>query len=57
MAVSVAKMKKFFAIIILMGQIRKDNLKDYTHPFLEILIFAKLMTHTRFEQIWWFAFQ
>jgi hypothetical protein len=53
--VTVAEMKKFVAIIILMGQARKDNLKEYwaTDPFLEILIFGKLMTHTRFEQSWW----
>ncbi|PNF14710.1 hypothetical protein B7P43_G09348 [Cryptotermes secundus] len=53
--VTSAEMRKFFAIIFLMGHTRRDNLKEYwsTDPFLEIPIFGKLMSCKRFEQIWW----
>ncbi|PNF28985.1 hypothetical protein B7P43_G15106 [Cryptotermes secundus] len=53
--VTSAEMRKFFAIIFLMGHTRRDNLIEYwsTDPFLEIPIFGKLMSRKRFEQIWW----
>ncbi|PNF16120.1 hypothetical protein B7P43_G03265 [Cryptotermes secundus] len=53
--VTSAEMRKYFAIIFLMGHTRRDNLKEYwsSDPFLEIPIFGKLMSRKRFEQILW----
>lgn len=48
--------KKFLGLIILMGQTRKDILKDYwsTEPFTCIPLFPQIINHQRFEQIWIF---
>lgn len=51
--VSCSEIKKVFGIFILMGQIRKDKIKEYwsVNPYLVTPIFSKLMSRNRFEQI------
>lgn len=51
--VSCSEIKNLFGIFILMGQIRKDNIKEYwsVDPYFVTPIFSKLMTRNRFDQI------
>jgi hypothetical protein len=50
-------MKKFLAIIILIGHVKKDKTKDYcsTNTLNETTIFGKLMSRNTFEQLWNFC--
>ncbi|XP_012277177.1 piggyBac transposable element-derived protein 4 [Orussus abietinus] len=50
---TVPEMKKFFALIILMGQVQKTTIHDYwsTRPSIETPFFSKIMTRHRFLQI------
>lgn len=52
--VTVKEMKVFLAIIILMGKVRKDSIREYwsTDAFIETPIFGNLLSRNRFEQIW-----
>jgi hypothetical protein len=46
-------MKKFLAIIILMGHVKKDETRDYwnANKLIETSTFGKLMSRNRLEQI------
>jgi hypothetical protein len=46
--------KEFLGLILLMGQVRKDNLKDYwsTDPSTATPVFSQTMSRNRFEAIW-----
>ncbi|EFN76604.1 PiggyBac transposable element-derived protein 4, partial [Harpegnathos saltator] len=48
------EMKKFFALIILMGLVKKTEKNEYwsTDPLICTPIFGKVMTRHRFRQIW-----
>jgi len=50
-------MKKFVSGIILIGQVKKDTIRDNwsTNPLIETPAFGKLMSRNRWEQIWNFC--
>jgi hypothetical protein len=47
-------MRKFMGLIILMGQVRKESVRDYwsTDPTISTPIFPKTMSRNLFECIW-----
>jgi hypothetical protein len=49
-----AEMKIFLGLTLLMGQVRKDNVKDYwsTDPLITTPIFSQTMSRNHFEAIW-----
>ena len=51
--VDLGEIKRFFGLIILMGQVRKGCIRDYwsTNSLIETPIFGKVMSRNRFEQI------
>jgi len=48
------EMRKFLGLIILMGQVRKENIRDYwsTDPTISTPTFRHTMSTNRFESIW-----
>jgi len=48
------EMRKFMGLIILMGQVRKESVRDYwsTDPTIPTHIFPQTMSRNRFESIW-----
>jgi hypothetical protein len=54
--INLTDIKKFLAIIIMMGHVKKDKIREYwsARKLLEKQIFGKLMSRSRFKQIWSF---
>ena len=48
------EMRNFWGLIILMGQVRKENIRDYwsSDPTISTPIFPHTMSMNRFESIW-----
>jgi hypothetical protein len=48
------EMRKFMGLIVLMGQVRKESVRDYwsTDPTIPTPIFPQTMSRNRFESIW-----
>jgi len=47
-------MRKFLGLIILLGQVKKENIRDYwsTDPTISMPIFHHTMSTNRFDSIW-----
>jgi len=52
--ITTEEMRKFLGLIILMGQVRKENIRDYwsTDPTISTPIFPHTMSRNHFESIW-----
>jgi len=52
--ITTEEMRKFLGLIIFMGQVRKENIRDYwsTDPTISTPIFPCTMSRNRFESIW-----
>ena len=48
------EMRKFLGLTILMGQVRKENIRDYwcTDPTISTPIFPRTMSRNRFDSVW-----
>jgi len=48
------EMRKFMGLIVLMGQVRKESVRDYwsTDPTISTPIFPQTVSRNRFESIW-----
>jgi hypothetical protein len=48
------EMRKFMGIIVLIGQVRKQSVRDYwsTDPTISTHIFSQTMSRNRLESIW-----
>jgi len=48
------EMRKFLGLIILIGQVRKENIRGYwsTDPTMSTLIFPRTVSKNHFESIW-----
>ena len=52
--ITLEEMRKFLGLIILMGQVRKENMRDYwsTDLTTSTPVFPRTMSRNRFESIW-----
>ena len=50
--ITTAEVKKYIGLILLMGQVRKDNVKDYwsTDPTIVTPVFSPTVSRNHFEQ-------